>query len=529
MQHATTNCGAFVGVAVAADRGDAGALRRRDRGTPPGRSGGRGGRRAARRRDAGGGGRPASRPRRGPSPSPCSNIRAWGRPCGGSSWKTTIRSVATIAPADQANTCRPATWSATPRRWIRLSSVGTCPPAIARPHDSPRIAATSARCAATTSRSAGRQCSTNSSTTSPLRSSRCWSRARTASRAELTSSSIIGPPPGRRASSYTASMAWSSRSSYRLWRSRSRRPRSHVGCGELGVALEDVRSPCVQAQVDGVAEQRVDEVAVVVLALLPAGGDRGHRRARRGLEVDARRPHHVGQRRRQALRAEQRHRARRGHRRVDLDHLADLVEHPAQVIEVGVLEADPRVGHVAGLDRLGRRPVRREVMVDDPFSELLLHRVQALVAGDDAVVVGAQRDDAGGEAARQLLRRPAVHDGHRPLAVDVDVVADGVQVPRPHARRPAADLGELQALGAEEPLHVRRRRADAERLVDRAAERFDLVVHAGLVDAVGGDELRRDPARGASPRARWGSSGRRTRAPPGRRSRSCRRSPRGPR
>ena len=88
----------------------------------------------------------------------------------------------------------------------------------------------------------------------------------------------------------------------------------------------------------------------------------------------------------------------------------------------------------------------------------------------------------------------AVDDGHRPLAVDVDVVARRVEVPAPHARRPAADLGELQALGPGEPLHVRGRRPDAERLDHALAHLLQLVVAGRRVDAVGGDELRRDPA-----------------------------------
>ena len=80
-------------------------------------------------------------------------------------------------------------------------------------------------------------------------------------------------------------------------------------------------------------------------------------------------------------------------------------------------------------------------------------------SGRSAIIPAAKRRDGS-------VRRRPVHDGHGPLAVDVDVVGGGVEVPRPHARRPAADLGELEALGPVEPLHVRRRGADAERLDD---------------------------------------------------------------
>ena len=86
-------------------------------------------------------------------------------------------------------------------------------------------------------------------------------------------------------------------------------------------------------------------------------------------------------------------------------------------------------------------------------------------------------------------------DGHRPLAVDVDVVAGGVEVPAAHAGRAAADLGEVQPLRPGEPLHVGGRRADAEGGDHGPAHLLDLVVAGLAVDAVGGDELRRDPPR----------------------------------
>ena len=79
------------------------------------------------------------------------------------------------------------------------------------------------------------------------------------------------------------------------------------------------------------------------------------------------------------------------------------------------------------------------------------------------------------------------------MPVGVEVVAGGVEVPGADARRAAADLAELQSLGPEEPLHVRRARADAERVVDPLAELAQLLVVGDRVEAVGRDELRRDP------------------------------------
>ena len=90
--------------------------------------------------------------------------------------------------------------------------------------------------------------------------------------------------------------------------------------------------------------------------------------------------------------------------------------------------------------------------------------VEAAVAADVAVAVGTQGDDAGGVLAGHRLLRAAVDDGVGPLAVDVDVVGGGVEVPGADTRRAAADLGEPQALGSVEPLHVGRRGGDAERL-----------------------------------------------------------------
>jgi hypothetical protein len=76
-------------------------------------------------------------------------------------------------------------------------------------------------------------------------------------------------------------------------------------------------------------------------------------------------------------------------------------------------------------------------------------------------------------AARALLAR-AAEDGERPLAVHVEVVADAVHVPDLLAGGARADLGELQALRAEEPLHVRGGRAQAERVDHALAHRAQL-------------------------------------------------------
>ncbi len=103
------------------------------------------------------------------------------------------------------------------------------------------------------SRSAGRQCSTNSATTSPLRSSRRWSRARTASSAELISSSIIRPLVRAPRQFVHGVHGVGEPELVQALEVAQPAATLAVGGGELGVALEDVGSPCVQAQVDGVA------------------------------------------------------------------------------------------------------------------------------------------------------------------------------------------------------------------------------------------------------------------------------------
>ena len=98
-----------------------------------------------------------------------------------------------------------------------------------------------------------------------------------------------------------------------------------------------------------------------------------------------------------------------------------------------------RVRHVARLDRLCRRARLGQVDVEDVLAESLLHLVDAVVVGDLAVMVGTQRNDAGGTAPRQWPLDATVHDGVGPFAVDVDVVAGARRGPRrahPDGRQP---------------------------------------------------------------------------------------------
>src|SRR5256885_3543 len=67
----------------------------------------------------------------GTRPRPASSTSLAPGPCGGSSWKRTMRSLMAIAPPDQAKTMRPAANSPSPKRKSRLMSVATCPPAMA--------------------------------------------------------------------------------------------------------------------------------------------------------------------------------------------------------------------------------------------------------------------------------------------------------------------------------------------------------------------------------------------------------------
>src|ERR1019366_9745549 len=90
--------------------------------------------------------------------------------------------------------------------------------------------------------------------------------------------------------------------------------------------------------------------------------------------------------------------------------------------------------------------------------------VDTVVVADRAVAVRTQRDDPGGTTSGERPVHAMMDDRVRPFPVDVDVVPGRVEIPGAHARRAAADLAETQTLGTEEPFHVRRRRADAERL-----------------------------------------------------------------
>ena len=80
----------------------------------------------------------------------------------------------------------------------------------------------------------------------------------------------------------------------------------------------------------------------------------------------------------------------------------------AQLVVVGVLHADPGVRHVAGLDGLRRRAGGGRCASMIHCAEPALDVVDAVVAGDAAVAIRAQRDDAGREAARRPLARAPV-------------------------------------------------------------------------------------------------------------------------
>src|SRR5213078_2982243 len=159
-----------------------------------------------------------------------------------------------------------------------------------------------------------------------------------------------------------------------------------------------------------------------------------------------------------------------GSTRVDLHGAADVVEHAAQHVVVGVTHADVGVTEVARGHGLCRRTRVREMRVEHPLPVAGLDLVNAGVARDRAVPVRTQRDYPGGELPRRLPPNLAVHDRVGPLPVDVEVVARGVEVPSADPRRAAADLAELQPLRPEEPLHVRGAGADAERLVDSSTQ-----------------------------------------------------------
>src|SRR3954453_10148780 len=183
-----------------------------------------------------------------------------------------------------------------------------------------------------------------------------------------------------------------------------------------------------------------------------------------------------------------------GSRHVHVDGAPHVVQHPAQDVVVVVAHADVGVGHVSGLDPSRGRALARQVRVEHPLAVPGLHLLYAGVAGDAGVALGAQRDDTGRVSAGRPGRDMSVHDRVGPLAVQVEVVAGRVQVPGADARRPAADLGELEPFRPEEPFHVRGTGADAEGLGDAVAELAELGIVRDRVHPVGGDELRRDPS-----------------------------------
>src|SRR5215207_3305892 len=95
------------------------------------------------------------------------------------------------------------------------------------------------------------------------------------------------------------------------------------------------------------------------------------------------------------------------------------------------------VRHVTGFDGLGRRTRWRQVRIDHPFTRPRSDVVNTGVTGDLAVVVGPQRHDAGGVASGRTGSDVIVHDGVGPLAVEVQIVANRIQIPGTHARRTA--------------------------------------------------------------------------------------------
>ena len=72
--------------------------------------------------------------------------------------------------------------------------------------------------------------------------------------------------------------------------------------------------------------------------------------------------------------------------RDDLHGLPDAVEHVPQLVEVGMSQPHPRVGHVAGLHRLRGRSLARQVVVDHRIPELAVDEVESLVVDDGPVL-----------------------------------------------------------------------------------------------------------------------------------------------
>ncbi len=102
-----------------------------------------------------------------------------------------------------------------------------------------------------------------------------------------------------------------------------------------------------------------------------------------------------------------------------------------QDVEVRMPQAHPGVRHVAGLDGLGRRARFGESLSDHEIAVVGEDRVGALVPGDTAVALGAERDDAAGESARGRSVYDMVADRERPFAVEVELARRAVAVPLP--------------------------------------------------------------------------------------------------
>src|SRR4029450_5313786 len=108
--------------------------------------------------------------------------------------------------------------------------------------------------------------------------------------------------------------------------------------------------------------------------------------------------------------------------------------------------ADIGVGHVSRFHGLGRGTRRRQVRVDHPLAGPSLDVLNTGITGDMAVMIRSKRHYAGGVASGWAGSDVVVHDGIGPFSVQVEVIADRVQVPCSDSGRAAADLGEPQAL-----------------------------------------------------------------------------------
>src|SRR4029453_10602226 len=115
--------------------------------------------------------------------------------------------------------------------------------------------------------------------------------------------------------------------------------------------------------------------------------------------------------------------------------------------------ADVGVGHVSRFNGLGGGTRWRQARVDHPLAGPSLDVLSTGITGDMAVMIRSQRHYAGGVASGWAGSDVVVHDGVGPFPIQVEVIADRVQVPGSDSGRAAADFGEPQALRTEEPLH----------------------------------------------------------------------------